>query len=102
MSYVLPQVLSELSPDTCLQHRYRIVRRIGRGGMGAVYEARDERLGTTVALKETLFGEEQAALRAAFEHEACLLASLHHPALAAVVDHFVEDGRQCLVMQFVE
>jgi len=43
-----------LSPDTILQGRYRVIRPLARGGMGAVYEALDQRLSRTVALKETL------------------------------------------------
>lgn len=88
-----------LTPDTILQGRYRIVRQLGQGGMGAVYEAIDQRLDTTVALKETLFADER--LRKQFEREARLLARLHHPALPRVSDHFSEDDGQFLVMQFI-
>ncbi|HEX7774459.1 MAG TPA: serine/threonine-protein kinase, partial [Pyrinomonadaceae bacterium] len=89
-----------LTPDTILQGRYRIVRQLGQGGMGAVYEAIDQRLDTTVALKETLFADER--LRKQFEREARLLARLHHPALPRVSDHFSEDDGQFLVMQFIQ
>jgi serine/threonine protein kinase len=88
-----------LTPDTILQGRYRIVRQLGQGGMGAVYEAIDQRLDTTVALKETLFTDER--LRKQFEREARLLARLHHPALPRVSDHFAEGDGQFLVMQFI-
>jgi len=88
-----------LTPDTVLQSRYRIVRQLGQGGMGAVYEAIDQRLDTTVALKETLFSDER--LRKQFEREARLLARLHHPALPRVSDHFSEGDGQFLVMQFI-
>ena len=67
--------------------------------MGAVYEAIDQRLDTTVALKETLFTDER--LRKQFEREARLLARLHHPALPRVSDHFSEGEGQFLVMQFI-
>ena len=88
-----------LTPETVLQGRYRIVRQLGQGGMGAVYEAIDQRLDTTVALKETLFSEER--LRKQFEREARLLARLHHPALPRVSDHFSEGDGQFLVMQYI-
>jgi serine/threonine protein kinase len=88
-----------LAPGTILQQRYRIVGKLGEGGMGAVYEALDQRLDATVALKETLFGDER--LRRQFEREARLLARLHHPALPRVSDHFAEDGGQFLVMQYI-
>jgi serine/threonine protein kinase len=88
-----------LAPETVLQSRYRIVRLLGQGGMGAVYEAIDERLDTMVALKETLFADER--LRRQFEREARLLAHMHHPALPRVSDHFAEGDGQFLVMQFI-
>ncbi len=59
-----------LAPDTILQSRYRIVRQLGQGGMGTVYEAKALRLNTTVALKETHFTDE--TLRKQLEREAQL------------------------------
>ena len=88
-----------LAAEAVLQNRYRIIRLLGQGGMGAVYEALDERLDTTVALKETLFADER--LRKQFEREARLLARMHHPALPRVSDHFAEGEGQFLVMQFI-
>ena len=88
-----------LATGTLLQDRYRIVRQLGRGGMGAVYEAFDLRLEITVALKETLSAEEP--MRRQFEREARLLAGMQHPALPRVSDHFVEGNRAFLVMQFI-
>ena len=88
-----------LTPETVLQGRYKVVRQLGQGGMGTVYEALDERLDTVVALKETVFTDER--LRKQFEREARLLARLHHPALPRVSDHFSEGDGQFLVMQFI-
>src|SRR5262249_58408733 len=88
-----------LEAGTLLQGRYEIDRIIGRGGMGAVYVARDQRLGSLVALKETLFSDK--GLLKAFEREARLLASLRHPALPRVSDHFAEDAGQFLVMEYI-
>ena len=90
---------SPLLRHTLLQNRYRIVKKLGRGGMGAVYEAVDQRLGITVALKETLSAE--PSMRKQFEYEARLLASMQHPALPRVSDHFVEANRAFLVMEFI-
>lgn len=88
-----------LAPDTLIQQRYRIVRAIGQGGMGAVYEAIDERLSVTVALKQTLVSD-PGALKA-FEREAKLLARLQHPAMTTVSDYFTASAGIFLVMQFV-
>jgi len=91
---------STILPETILQGRYRIVRELGRGGMGAVYEAIDLRLGHTVALKQSLTDNAQAWKH--FELEARLLARLNHPVLPRVSDFFTEDQRAFFVMQFVE
>jgi serine/threonine protein kinase len=89
-----------LAPDTILQSRYRVIQHLGEGGMGAVYEAIDLRLGHTVALKQTLTNDEGQWKQ--FEREARLLASLNHPALPRVSDYFTEGHRAFFVMQFVE
>lgn len=89
----------KLAPGTELQNRYRVVRRLGKGGMGAVYEAIDLRLDATVAIKEAFSTD--ARLRKQFEHEARLLAQLHHSALPRVMDYFSEGARVFLVMQFM-
>src|SRR5437868_8807385 len=82
-----------------IQNRYRIGEQIGKGGMGAVYLATDERFGSTVAIKETLCMDEN--FRKAIEREARLLNSLKHAALPRVSDHFLEDEGQFLVMEFI-
>jgi len=70
-----------LASDTILQGRYRIVRKLGQGGMGSVYEAFAIRLSSSVAIKESL--GESDELRHAFEREAQLLANLRHPSLTS-------------------
>jgi serine/threonine protein kinase len=82
-----------------LQARYRLDRVIGRGEMGAVYQATDERLGHLVAVKQVL--GRAGRLRAALEREARLLARLRHPALPHVSDHFEEGGDHFLVMEYI-
>ncbi|KXK02840.1 MAG: serine/threonine protein kinase [Acidobacteria bacterium OLB17] len=82
-----------------LQQRYRIDRQIGQGGMGAVYIATDERFSSKVAIKETLYMDDN--FRKAIEREARLLNSLKHNALPSVSDHFEENNSQFLVMEYV-
>lgn len=88
-----------LEPGAILQDRYKIVGPVGKGGMGSVYRARDLRLRTDVALKETHFADE--AYRRAFEQEAQILARLRHPTIPRVIDHFIEQQGQYLVMEFI-
>ena len=89
-----------LAPDTVLQSRYRVIHKLGEGGMGSVYLAIDGRFDSEVAIKETHFTDE--ALRKQFEREARLLNKLRHPAMTRVIDHFTENDGQFLVMDYVE
>lgn len=83
-----------------IQNRYLVVQAIGKGGMGEVYLAIDQRLGSAVALKRTFFSEDEA-LGNAFEREARILARLRHPVLPKVIDHFIENNDQFLVMEHI-
>lgn len=66
--------------------RYRIVRPIGRGGMGAVYEALDEQLGRPVAVKLMQAGVASRSMLKRFELESRLLARLRHPGIAQIFE----------------
>ncbi|MCB1183462.1 protein kinase [bacterium] len=87
---------------TRLAH-YEVGEKIGRGGMGEVYRARDTKLGREVALK--LLPPEFAAdgeRLARFEREAKVLASLHHPNIASIFGFENVAGTIFLVMEFVD
>jgi serine/threonine-protein kinase len=82
---------------------YRIVRQVGRGGMGVVYEAVEEALGRTVALK--LVAPERAAepgFRERFIAESRLAASIDHPNVLPVFGAGEHEGTLYLAMRFVE
>ena len=89
-------------PGTVLANRYQILRPLGHGGMGTLYLARDLRFTRRyIALKEN--GDRSPAAQVQFRLEAEVLATLHHPYLPAVTDHFTTaDGRQFLVIDYVE
>jgi serine/threonine protein kinase len=87
-----------------LVDKYTIVRVLGRGGMGAVYEARHSKLARRVAIKFLLpdFAANREVLRR-FENEAKAAGGLEHPNLAAVTDFGrADDGSPYLVMEFLE
>jgi len=91
-----------------LNSRYEIVRRIGGGGMGAVYLAKDRNLGDAPrAVKEMIEShlddtQHEKAI-ADFKRESLLLTSLEHPSIPTVYDYFYDDNseRFYLVMKFI-
>ncbi|HEY3022807.1 MAG TPA: protein kinase [Actinomycetota bacterium] len=94
--------MQQLDQDVLLGERYRLVRMIGSGGMGTVWEAEDETLGRPVAVKvlsESLAAGERAVRR--FEREAKAAARLSGPYIAAVYDFGRSEGRPYIVMELV-
>jgi len=81
---------------------YRIVEKIGAGGMGEVYRAHDERLDRDVALKILPSGTlNDESARKRFRNEALALAKLSHPHIATVFDFDSQEGMDFLVMELV-
>ena len=87
-----------------LEARYRLERRLGRGGMGSVYQATDVELERPVAVKvvrEDLVGSDETAQR--FRREARVAASLSHPNIVTIYDFGVtKEARAYLVMELLE
>jgi serine/threonine-protein kinase len=87
-----------MTPQHSIGH-YRIVSKLGEGGMGEVWRATDTRLGRDVAVKvlPAALGND-AQYTARFEREAQMLAALNHPNIAAI--YGIEQG--AIVMELVE
>src|SRR5262245_62216486 len=82
---------------------YQVTGKLGAGGMGEVYRARDSKLNREVAIKVLPEGFAQDAERVArFQREAQVLASLNHPNIAAIYGLEESDGVRALVMELVE
>jgi len=100
--------VKQLDPGSVLNARYEIVRRIGGGGMGAVYLAKDRNLGEAPrAVKEMVEAHLDPALHEKaigdFKRESLLLTSLEHPSIPTIYDYFYDEslGRFYLVMRFI-
>lgn len=96
-----------LTPGAILQHRYKITKLIGQGGMGAIYLADDTRFSNRVCvIKEMLdhfTDEEQRAIATSnFLREADMLSSMHHEGIPEVYDRFSEGNRHYLVMEYIQ
>ncbi len=100
----------QISEGTMINGRYRVIRPLGKGGMGSVFLAEHTRLNTIHALKQVIFPSpdgakseaEHAEVIARSEGEARTLVSLEHPNLPRVTDAFVEENCFYLVMEFIE
>src|SRR3974390_44047 len=82
---------------------FELLQKIGEGGMGVVYKARDSRLERVVAIK--LLPESRAAdaeRRARFIHEAKAASALNHPNIVTIYEAGEQDGRTFMVMEFVD
>jgi hypothetical protein len=96
---------SDEAPETLPERigPYRVVSRLGAGGMGTVYRTRRDDLPRDVAVKVIRAGLDDATLRRRFRHERDILAGLEHPAIARLYDGgATADGRPYLVMELVE
>lgn len=99
---------SGLKPGALLQNRYSILRVLGVGGMGSVYQARDMRFPNVVkyvAVKEIINIADPSMREMVvriFEREANTLASLDHPAIPKIYDYFNQGDRSFLVMEFID
>ncbi len=81
---------------------YRILEKIGAGGMGVVYRAHDERLDRDVALKVLLRGLlSDNSARRRFRKEALALSKLNHPNIETVHDFDTQEGVDFLVMEYI-
>ena len=93
-----------LTEGHLLDGRYRVKKVLGAGGMGRVYLSNDTRLANRpVAVKEMVVGDgirEKKAIED-FTREANVLARLSHPGIPTLIDHFAENSRHYLVMEFV-
>src|SRR6202044_2960949 len=95
--------MPEIARDTLIDGRYRVVRRLGTGGMADVYLAEDQQLGRKVALKllHRRFAEDPGFVER-FRREAQAAASLQHPNVVSVFDRGAFDGTYYIAMEYLQ
>ncbi len=92
----------EIREGTVLAGRYRVLVRLGAGGMATVYLAEDEVLGRRVAVKRMRRGSSGRRNTERFRREARLGASLSHPNVVTVFDTYADEDGVLIVMEYVE
>jgi serine/threonine protein kinase len=105
-----PGIRDEFASGTLLQDRYRLIKELGRGGMGVVYLGRDQRLDRSIAVKvilahdggSTASATMDSRLQSSFADEARLGASLTHPAIATVFDYGFQHDKPFTVFEYIE
>jgi len=96
-----------MAPGSLLEQRYRIVREVGQGGFGVVYEAKDsKRRNKAVAIKQinlrALKPREIIEATDSYNREVTLLSNLKHANLPRIFDHFTDPEHWYLVMDFIK
>jgi eukaryotic-like serine/threonine-protein kinase len=91
-----------VQPDTIIDGRYRVISRLGAGGMADVYEAEDQQLGRRVALK-LLYRHlaEDVSFVERFRREASSAAGLQHPSIVGIFDRGEWDGTYYIAMELI-
>jgi serine/threonine-protein kinase len=92
-----------VEPDTIIDGRYRVLKRLGSGGMADVYLVEDQQLGRRVALKLLYrrFAEDEQFVER-FRREASSAAGLQHPNIVAIYDRGEWDGTYYIAMEYLE
>jgi beta-lactam-binding protein with PASTA domain/predicted Ser/Thr protein kinase len=94
--------MAELASGTLIDGRYRVISRLGSGGMADVFLAEDEQLGRKVALKllHRRFSEDEGFVER-FRREAQAAAGLQHPNIVGVYDRGAYDGTYYIAMEYL-
>jgi serine/threonine protein kinase len=89
--------------DTLIAGKYKIIKKIGEGGMGSVYIADQEPINRKVAIKVLLgkLAEDEVAVKR-FEQEARAISKMQHPNTVTIYDFGTEEGRLYIVMEFLK